>query len=97
MTGEVGEKPAMVKTHLRDVVVVPEMVGSIIGIYNGKGKCFINTKLSNESQNWISTDLSLMNMSLKHGKSLQPNRSQTRNDQPLHWWILHDLQASPSR
>ena len=40
MTGEVGEKPAMVKTHLRDVVVVPEMVGSIIGIYNGKGKCF---------------------------------------------------------
>ena len=49
MTGEVGEKPAMVKTHLRDVVVVPEMVGSIIGIYNGKGKCFINIKLSNES------------------------------------------------
>ena len=41
MTGEVGEKPAMVKTHLRDVVVVPEMVGSIIGIYNGKGMCFI--------------------------------------------------------
>ena len=41
MTGEVGEKPAMVKTHLRDVVVVPEMVGSVIGIYNGKGMCFI--------------------------------------------------------
>ena len=38
MTGEVGEKPACVKTHLRNVVVIPEMVGSVIGIYNGKGE-----------------------------------------------------------
>ena len=40
MTGEIGEKPACVKTHLRNVVVIPEMVGSVIGIYNGKGKWF---------------------------------------------------------
>ena len=26
----------MVKTHLRNMIVVPEMIGSIIGIYNGK-------------------------------------------------------------
>ena len=38
MTGEIGEKPACVKTHLRNVVIIPEMVGSVIGIYNGKGK-----------------------------------------------------------
>lgn len=31
-----NEKPAIVKTHLRNMIVVPEMVGSIIGIYNGK-------------------------------------------------------------
>jgi len=31
-----NEKPAVVKTHLRDMIIVPEMVGSIIGIYNGK-------------------------------------------------------------
>ena len=31
-----NEKPAAVKTHLRDMVVVPEMIGSVIGIYNGK-------------------------------------------------------------
>ena len=37
MTGEAGEKPACVKTHLRNVVIIPEMVGSVIGIYNGKG------------------------------------------------------------
>ena len=40
MTGEIGEKPACVKTHLRNVVVIPEMVGSVIGIYNGKGEWF---------------------------------------------------------
>lgn len=31
-----NEKPAVVKTHLRDMIIVPEMIGSVIGIYNGK-------------------------------------------------------------
>lgn len=31
-----GDKPAVVKTHLRDMIIVPEMIGSVIGIYNGK-------------------------------------------------------------
>merc|ERR1711998_782458 len=31
-----GEKPEPVRTHLRDMVVVPEMIGSVIGVYNGK-------------------------------------------------------------
>ena len=30
------EKPAAVKTHLRDMTIIPEMVGSIVGVYNGK-------------------------------------------------------------
>lgn len=30
------EKPAIVKTHLRNMIVVPEMIGSIVGVYNGK-------------------------------------------------------------
>lgn len=33
---EENEKPAPVKTHLRDMIVVPEMIGSVIGVYNGK-------------------------------------------------------------
>ena len=37
MTGEIGEKPACAKTHVRNVVIIPEMVGSVVGIYNGKG------------------------------------------------------------
>jgi small subunit ribosomal protein S15e len=31
-----NEKPDVVKTHLRDMVVVPEMTGSMVGVYNGK-------------------------------------------------------------
>lgn len=31
-----NEKPAIVKTHLRNMIVIPEMVGSIVGVYNGK-------------------------------------------------------------
>lgn len=30
------EKPEVVKTHLRNVIIVPEMVGCMVGVYNGK-------------------------------------------------------------
>lgn len=30
------EKPAPVKTHLRNMIIIPEMIGSIVGVYNGK-------------------------------------------------------------
>merc|ERR1712014_400602 len=31
----VNEKPDVVKTHLRDMIIVPEMTGSVVGVYNG--------------------------------------------------------------
>merc|ERR1711865_782992 len=31
-----GEKPDAVKTHLRNMIIVPEMIGSVVGVYNGK-------------------------------------------------------------
>ena len=31
-----GTRPACVRTHLRNMIVLPEMIGSVIGIYNGK-------------------------------------------------------------
>ena len=31
-----GEKPAPVKTQLRNCIIVPEMVGGVVGIHNGK-------------------------------------------------------------
>jgi len=30
------DKPEPVRTHLRDMIILPEMIGSIIGVYNGK-------------------------------------------------------------
>jgi len=30
------EKPAVVKTQLRNMIVVPEMIGSVVGVHNGK-------------------------------------------------------------
>ena len=30
------EKPETIKTHLRNMIVVPEMIGSVVGVYNGK-------------------------------------------------------------
>ena len=31
-----GERPEAVRTHLRNMIVIPEMIGSVIGVYNGK-------------------------------------------------------------
>ena len=31
-----NEKPAPVRTHMRNMIIVPEMIGSVVGIYNGK-------------------------------------------------------------
>lgn len=40
------EKPEVVKTHLRDMLVLPEMVGSVVGVYNGKTFNQIEVKVS---------------------------------------------------
>jgi small subunit ribosomal protein S15e len=31
-----GEKPPTVKTHLRNCIVMPEMVGNVVGVYSGR-------------------------------------------------------------
>ena len=30
------EKPDVVKTHLRNMIILPEMIRSMVGVYNGK-------------------------------------------------------------
>jgi ribosomal protein S19 len=47
-----NEKPAVVKTHLRDMIIVPEMIGSVVGIYNGKvrGDFFMIGKMDGEGR-----------------------------------------------
>jgi small subunit ribosomal protein S15e len=34
--GPLDQRPEPVKTHLRDMVIVPEMIGSQVAVYNGK-------------------------------------------------------------
>eukprot|EP00658_Telonema_sp_P-2_P044124 TRINITY_DN319_c0_g1_i11.p1 TRINITY_DN319_c0_g1~~TRINITY_DN319_c0_g1_i11.p1 ORF type:complete len:176 (+),score=79.58 TRINITY_DN319_c0_g1_i11:68-595(+) len=33
---KIGDKPPVIKTHLRNMLIMPEMIGGMIGIYNGK-------------------------------------------------------------
>jgi small subunit ribosomal protein S15e len=39
-----NEKPATVKTHLRNMIIVPEMIGSVAGVYNGKSFTTVEVK-----------------------------------------------------
>ena len=40
----VGEKPKAVKTHLRNAIVLPELVGSVVAVYNGKSFTTVEIK-----------------------------------------------------
>eukprot|EP00768_Dysnectes_brevis_P002875 gnl/Dysnectes_brevis/20_a25_19743.p2 GENE.gnl/Dysnectes_brevis/20_a25_19743~~gnl/Dysnectes_brevis/20_a25_19743.p2 ORF type:complete len:143 (+),score=34.99 gnl/Dysnectes_brevis/20_a25_19743:52-480(+) len=33
---EPGQKPKIVKTHLRNMIIFPEMIGSVVSVYTGK-------------------------------------------------------------
>jgi len=61
-----NEKPATVKTHLRDMVVVPEMIGSVIGIYNGK--IFNTVEIKPEMTGHYLAEFSISYKPVKHGR-----------------------------
>ena len=63
---KVGEKPATVKTHLRDVVVTPEMVGGVVGIYNGKQ--FNAVELKGEMIGHYLGEFSMTYKPVRHGR-----------------------------
>merc|ERR1711937_604907 len=66
MTGEVGEKPACVKTHVRNVVIIPEMVGSVVGIYNGK--VFNQGEIKPEMIGYYIGEFSMSYKPVRHGR-----------------------------
>ena len=39
-----GEKPRGIETHLRNMIIGPEMIRSIVCVYNGKVFCGVETK-----------------------------------------------------
>merc|ERR1719453_2964594 len=64
---EEGEKPATIKTHLRNMVIVPEMIGSVVGIYNGKQ--FINAVIKPEMIGHYLAEFSITYKPIKHGRA----------------------------
>ncbi|KAI0980513.1 hypothetical protein GJ496_010487 [Pomphorhynchus laevis] len=61
------EKPACVKTHLRNMIVVPDMVGAIVGVYNGKQ--FNQVELKPEMIGHYLAEFSISYKPVRHGKA----------------------------
>eukprot|EP00344_Euplotes_crassus_P002896 CAMPEP_0197008718 /NCGR_PEP_ID=MMETSP1380-20130617/46610_1 /TAXON_ID=5936 /ORGANISM="Euplotes crassus, Strain CT5" /LENGTH=156 /DNA_ID=CAMNT_0042429485 /DNA_START=35 /DNA_END=505 /DNA_ORIENTATION=+ len=60
------EKPAVVKTHLRDMIIVPEMIGNIVGVYNGK--TFNQVEVKPEMVGHYLGEFSISYKPVKHGR-----------------------------
>merc|ERR1712107_906143 len=60
-----GDKPVAVKTHLRNMVIVPEMIGSVVGVYNGKQ--FINVEVKPEMVGHYLAEFSITYKPIRHG------------------------------
>jgi len=63
---EEGEKPSPVKTHLRNTVILPDMVGSLVSIYNGKN--FITAEVKPEMIGSYLAEYSITYHPITHGK-----------------------------
>merc|ERR1711872_602455 len=61
-----NEKPDVVKTHLRNMVIVPEMTGSIVGVYNGK--TFNQVEIKPEMIGHYLGEFSITYKPVKHGR-----------------------------
>ncbi|KAG1674936.1 hypothetical protein FOA52_014729 [Chlamydomonas sp. UWO 241] len=62
-----GEKPETVRTHLRNMIIVPEMIGSVIGVYNGK--TFNQVEIKPEMIGHYLAEFSISYKPVKHGRS----------------------------
>jgi len=60
------EKPATVKTHLRDTIIVPEMVGCVVAVHNGK--TFNQIEIKAEMIGHYLGEFSLTYKPVKHGR-----------------------------
>ena len=61
-----GEKPAAVKTHLRDCIVLPNMVQSVINIHKGNG--YSNVEIKPEMIGYYLGEFALTYKRVSHGK-----------------------------
>lgn len=61
-----GTKPDPVKTHLRDMIIIPEMIGSIVGIHNGR--MFVNIEIKPEMVGYYLGEFAITYKPVRHGK-----------------------------
>jgi len=62
-----NEKPATVKTHLRNMIIVPEMIGSVCGVYNGKS--FVTVEIKPEMTGHYLGEFSITYQAVSHGRA----------------------------
>ena len=62
----VGEKPKAIKTHLRDCIVIPSMVQSVVNIHNGKG--FNTVEIKPEMIGYYLGEFAMSYKRVMHGK-----------------------------
>ena len=63
---ENSEKPKkIIKTHCRDMIILPEMAGLTIGVYNGKE--FVPVKIETEMIGHYLGEFSITTVRVKHG------------------------------
>jgi len=60
------DKPAPVKTHLRDMIIVPEMIGSTVAVYNGKVFNLVDVKA--EMVGYYLGEFSITYRPVRHGR-----------------------------
>ncbi|MCQ2817212.1 MAG: 30S ribosomal protein S19 [archaeon] len=61
-----GEKPKAIKTHLRDCIVLPSMVQSIVSVYNGK--VYNNVEIKPEMIGYYLGEFSMTYKKVGHGR-----------------------------
>jgi len=61
-----GDKPKTVKTHLRNMIIVPEMVASVVGVYNGQS--FTQVEVKPDMIGHYLGEFSISYKPVKHGR-----------------------------
>ncbi len=60
-----GKEPRIIRTHCRDFVITPDMVGLTFGVYNGKE--FVEVKITPEMIGHYLGEFSLTRKPVQHG------------------------------
>lgn len=60
------DRPEPVKTHLRNMIILPEMIGSVVGVYNGK--VFNLVEIKPEMVGHYLGEFSITYMPVRHGR-----------------------------